>query len=900
MIFPLSLIPYPLSLENPLSSSLSASAQTDRIQGRLFLLAGLFMFFYAASLTLSPAVRARSWQVSYRWDHWIAVGVWAALFWVVHRETSRRLPARDPYLVPIAGLLSGWGVLTIWRLSPAVGLRQTLWLGFILLLLLAGLRLPAGLGFLRRYKYLWLTGGLLLTGLTIFLGTNPSGGGLPRLWLGCCGVYFQPSEPLKLLLLIYLAAYLADRLVAGSAQFTSLLPLLAPTLLMTGLALLLLVVQRDLGTASIFLFLYAIMVYVATGRTRILVASGLAVALAAVAGYVLFDVVKLRVDAWLNPWIDPAGRSYQIVQSLLAIANGGLFGRGPGLGSPSLVPVPQSDFIYASITEETGLTGAVGILLLLALLASRGVRSAFCAPDAFRRYLAAGLVAFLVGQSILIIGGNLRLMPLTGVTLPFVSYGGSSLLTSFLSLLLLLHISTQAKGRPAPLSQSRPYLFLGALLLAGLAVAALLTGWWTLYRGPGLLSRTDNARRAISDRFVSRGSLLDRNNQPIVVSQGEPGELARHSLDPQSGSVIGYNHPIYGQSGLEASLDPYLRGLVGNPASLIWWDQLIYGQPPPGLDVRLSLDQGLQHIADQQLADQGGAVVLLDAKAGDILAMASHPTFDPNRLDLLWPDLVTDPRSPLLDRATQGQYQPGSSLGPLFLAAVSGQGKLPALPASFSYRLDSGLIDCAQQPAEHAWGSAVQSGCPGAVAALGNAFIAAGSDPGNGLIAQFQKFGLYSDPSIRLATASVQLPKTVGDPAAAVVGQSNLLVSPLQMALAAAALTGDGLRPAPRLVMDVKTPQAGWVMLPDLDSPVRVFSPGVTPPVVESLSARDQLTWETVATAYNGEQTLTWYLGGTLPGWNGTPVAIAVLIEEDRPDLAKEIGRAVLKAALFP
>jgi membrane peptidoglycan carboxypeptidase len=127
-----------------------------------------------------------------------------------------------------------------------------------------------------------------------------------------------------------------------------------------------------------------------------------------------------------------------------------------------------------------------------------------------------------------------------------------------------------------------------------------------------------------------------------------------------------------------------------------------------------------------------------------------------------------------------------------------------------------------------------------------------------------------------------------------------LHVSPLQMALAAAALTADGLRPAPRLVTDVKTPQAGWVALPDQGSPEQVFPSGVTPPLLESLSSGDQPSWETAARAYNGKQTLTWYIGGTLPGWNGTPLAVVVLLEEDSPDLARDIGQAVLDAALYP
>jgi len=216
--------------------------------------------------------------------------------------------------------------------------------------------------------------------MTLILGTNPLGYG-PRLWLGCCGLYFQPSEPLKLLLVVYLAAYLAglDPFYL-SRHRGSLLPLLAPTLLMTGLAMALLLAQRDLGTASIFIFLYVMVVYAATGDRRILIYGGLTLLLAGAAGYALFDVVRLRVDAWLNPWLDPSGRSYQIVQSLLAVANGGLIGRGPGLGNPTLVPISHADFIFAAIAEEHGLIGIMALLATLALLAVRGMRAASTHP----------------------------------------------------------------------------------------------------------------------------------------------------------------------------------------------------------------------------------------------------------------------------------------------------------------------------------------------------------------------------------------------------------------------------------------------------------------------------------------------------------------------------------------
>ena len=197
------------------------------------------------------------------------------------------------------------------------------------------------------------------------------------------------------------------------------------------------------------------------------------------------------------------------------------------------------------------------------------------------------------------------------------------------------------------------------------------TSWWTLVRGADLLERTDNARRAISDRYVKRGALVDRQNRPINVTEGKTGSLTRVYLYPELAPVVGYTHPIFGQAGLEASLDGYLRGLQGNPASLIWWDRLLYGTPPPGLDVRLSIDLNLQTEADQLLGKHKGAIVLMNAETGEILVMASHPSYDPNLLDQQGDSLASNKDAPLLNRATHGSYPPESAERP-FVQALLG------------------------------------------------------------------------------------------------------------------------------------------------------------------------------------------------------------------------------------
>jgi cell division protein FtsW (lipid II flippase) len=802
----------------------------DKTQSLLLRWAAFFLFIQSIILTLSPAVRERTWNVDYRLSHWAGFFTWIVLIVLAHYATVKYLPERDPYLLPAAALLSGWGLLTIWRLDEEFGIRQTIWLGVaVIIFILALYAQQKIITFFRRYKYILLSSGLLITALTLILGTNPMGGG-PRLWLGCCGVYFQPSEPLKLLLVIYLSAYLADRI---SINLTSL-SLLVPTLVVTGLALLLMLVQRDLGTASILICIFTIAIFLYSGKRRVLFSAALFLGASLVIGYFFVDVIRVRVEGWLNPWSDPAGQSYQIVQSLLAIANGGAIGRGIGIGNPLLVPVAISDFIFAAIAEETGLVGTMGLFALIWLILSRGLTASLRATDRFRRYLAAGIVAYLGIQSLLIIGGNLRLLPLTGVTLPFVSYGGSSLVTSYLALFLLLSVSNIEDNEPATLQDPKPYTILAGLLVLGFAAVALTNAWWAIVRAPDLLDRTDNARRSIADRYVQRGKLLDRSNQSINITEGESGTYQRVYVYPELAPTTGYTHPVYGQAGLEESLDDYLRGLQGNPASLIWWDHLLYGTPPPGLDVRLSISLALQSKADQLLGGHIGAIILMNAETGEILAMASHPTYDPNRLDQEGEALAKDPSALLVNRATQGLYSIGTAL-------------LPLLRAEFGENQPTDLE----------------------------------------LTAYYQKLGLFQSPTLNMPVAFDTSESA-----------KNLKASPLQASLAAAVLSHDGIMPAPRIATAVNAPEQGWVVLSAEGKPAEVVQPKAANEAALSFMVQGKSYWKHVGQASVTNGIITWLLAGTLPDWKGTPLALAVTLEENNTFLADHIGDAILNAAL--
>ncbi|MGZ3952303.1 MAG: penicillin-binding transpeptidase domain-containing protein, partial [Flavisolibacter sp.] len=388
---------------------------------------------------------------------------------------------------------------------------------------------------------------------------------------------------------------------------------------------------------------------------------------------------------------------------------------------------------------------------------------------------------------------------------------------------------------PASLPKPQPYLIFTGLIGLGLLSLAATNAWWAIWRGPSILERTDNSRRSVSDRYVKRGSLLDNNEEPINITQGNPGDYIRTYAYPELAPVTGYTNPTYGQSGLEASLDLYLRGLQGNPASSIWWDHLVYGQPPPGLNIRLSLDLEIQKKADDLLGTHTGAIVLINASSGEILAMASHPTFDPSNLDEQATILFKDPTSPLLDRAAQGVYPPGNSLDPFFHAA--GYPTMP--PQSIADRI-------------------------------------------------YISLGFFAPPELRLPVAEVSKPG------------SALRVSPLQMVLAAATLSNDGIRPAPRLAMAVDTPTQSWIILPALTNPVTTFSATNSSKTAQALMVKGQPIWQWNALVIQNPLEFTWSLGGTLPDYQGVPLAVVVLLEENDENTAGQIGRTLLELAANP
>jgi cell division protein FtsW (lipid II flippase) len=375
-----------------------------------------------------------------------------------HLLLTARLRAADQVIYPVACLLAGLGLVMIRRLDPSEVLslsysdatRQVA--GIVAGLVLMSI---AALGFrdyrrLTRYKYsLAAFGFALILGTKVF-GVDPYHEGYKR-WFGYHGFYYQPVELLKILLVIFFAAYLDEKREVLSSAYLPLgrlrlppLQYVAPLFTTWILALGLLLFQNDLGSALLFFGIFLSMVYVATPR-RFYSLLGLVMILAgAVVAYHFNAHVRERVVTWLNPWPYARDTAYQLVQALIGIASGGIPGEGLGQGRPGFIPVAHSDFIFSAFGEEFGLLGAMFILACYLVLAFRGLRIAALAHDPFDKLLAAGLTSALVIQALVIIGGNIRLLPIAGVTLPFMSYGPSSLLSNFIIVGMLLRISANA------------------------------------------------------------------------------------------------------------------------------------------------------------------------------------------------------------------------------------------------------------------------------------------------------------------------------------------------------------------------------------------------------------------------------------------------------------------------
>jgi len=394
-------------------------------------------------------------DLDWEWrDIWVSLAYMGVVFFISLWLSATGFKG-DQVIFPIVVCISGLGLLMIQRLAPDLNeidpaaygnlaRNQIIYMTAGLAMLLGVCTFVRSLGWLRRYKYTWAFAAIAMMAATMVFGSEYYGA---RLWINIGPFSLQPSEAAKVAMVVFLAGYLAENrdLIASNYQVGPFrlppLPYLMPMLVMWGFSILIVVLQNDLGTALLFFGVFLSMLYLASGRLLYVIVGLATFAGAVYVAYNLFDRIGVRVQGWLNPWADPLDTGFQPVQSDFALASGKVFGTGLAQGHPTFITQVHSDYIFSAIGEELGLMGTLVVLLLYLLLVFRGFYIALMARDSFGRFLAAGLTTILALQALIIIGGTIRMIPLTGITLPFISAGGSSLLTNFIIIGLLMRIS---------------------------------------------------------------------------------------------------------------------------------------------------------------------------------------------------------------------------------------------------------------------------------------------------------------------------------------------------------------------------------------------------------------------------------------------------------------------------
>lgn len=620
----------------------------------------------------------------------VPLGLFAA-FLASHFAIRKLAPGADPAVLPLCFVISGIGIAFVLRLAPELAERQVIWLFTGVAAMLLTLVFVKSVKKLGEYKYTILILGLICLLLPAIIGTEINGS---KIWLRLGDFSFQPGELAKVLIVLFLAGYLAENRemlsVSGKKLGRVTIPnfrTLVPLIVMWGVTMLVVIFEKDLGSALLFFGLFVVMLYVSTGRLSLVIASLLLAVVGAVGAWLLFDHVQTRVDIWIDPFVDPSGYGYQLVQALYSLADGNLLGTGIGRGMPELISVVESDFIFVAIAEEMGFLGAAGVLLLFILFAVRGFTIASRAASDMEAFSATGLTVAISLQAFVIVGGTTMLIPLTGVTLPFMSQGGSSLLASFIILGLLLRISDSGTGLEHEL-QSTVNLDGGVLgrVALGKRLTVLITLFSLLFavlignlayqmivRAPEIRSMPNNSHVIAREAGARRGTIL--TNDGVVLAESVDNGNGTYSRNYPQGSlathIVGYSSSRYSSSGIESSQHEALRGETG----FTTWTEAINalaGIQNPGNDVKLTLDSRMQGAAQSALEGYRGGAVVLDAATGEVLAAASAPTYDLNQVEIVLETAGTknEGDGELFNRATQGLYSPGSTFKMVTLTAA--------------------------------------------------------------------------------------------------------------------------------------------------------------------------------------------------------------------------------------
>lgn len=649
-----------------------------------------------------------------------------AAFAAAHLAVRMLAPGADPAILPIVFVLSGIGITFVTRLAPTLAMNQVTWLFLSVAAMVATLFVVRNLDELADYKFTIGIVGVALILLPMVFGTEQGGS---KLWLRLGSFSFQPGELAKIAIVLFLASFFAANRELLSVSSRRIGPLtlprprmLAPVLCMWGLSLLIVVFERDLGSALLFFTIFVVMIYVTTGRASYVLISVALLAVGAVGCYFLFNHVRVRFNIWLDPFADAQGGGLQIVQSLYSLADGGLFGAGVGRGMPRLIPVVESDFIFSAIGEEMGLLGASAVLLLFMLFAVRGFATAARAKSDMAAFTATGLTTSVCFQAFLIVAGVTKFMPLTGVTLPFMSQGGSSLLASFIIVGLLLRCGDQGTGHNVLMSGSgvagstvtpalhangvsqvhdalkdSPYAMVsfgmetpesGVLGRVALShrLTALVTFFTVLFallianltfiqviKAGDYQSMPSNNHTIARSAKVQRGAIITSDGVTLAESlkQSDGTYVRSYPAGNLAVHTVGYLSTQYGATGIESTMN---NALTGHADHSSWQGALnsLAGIEQPGDSVVLTINSKIQQAADEALAGRVGAVVVLDPSTGAVLAKSSAPTYSYD--DLAAAITGASGNGALVDRSTQALYAPGSTFKAVTLSAALNSG----------------------------------------------------------------------------------------------------------------------------------------------------------------------------------------------------------------------------------
>ena len=656
-----------------------------------------------------------------------------------------------------------------------------------------------------------------------------------RIWLDIAGFSFQPGELAKVLIVLFLAGYLAANREMLSVFTVSVGPFhlpdfrtLLPMLLMWGISLVIVIFEKDLGSALVVFFVFIAMLYVASGKKSYVIFALILAGIGAFAMWGMFSHVQVRVNTWLDPFADANNTGYQLTQALYSMADGNLLGVGIGKGMCDVIPVVESDFIFAAIAEETGLLGAAGVLLLYLCFAIRGIVTAARAKSDVSSFIATGLTTSIVLQAFIIVGGVTRLIPLTGLTLPFISQGGSSLLASFISVGFLLLCGNEGTGietemnTGAQRANTAENSVLGRVSLGkrltnlmitfSLLFAALVANLTLIMvvQADYYRSMPSNSHTLAKQVNRERGTISTADG--VVLAQSELNEDGTYSRIYPAGTlashVVGYYSGRYGASGLESS---YAETLVGDDHFATWTDVLnsYAGLSTSGNDITLTINSEIQTAAQNALEGYNGACVVLDPKTGAVLAMASAPTYDAAGFE----DLLTSDQADgvLFNRATQALYTPGSTFKMVTLSTaidnnVANEQSTYDSPGSMEigngmvYNYDQNSMGTVTLETATQWSSNTVYGQLG---------VQIGPDL---LVRSSEEFGFNKDLNFDIATSTSLMPdpaemtewetawSAIGQP----VGQHTSPAGPqttvLEMALVGAGIANDGVIQKPYLV----------------------------------------------------------------------------------------------------